>query len=34
VASDWLARGVAWLALSGAASLLFLLTDRQEAKGG
>ena len=32
VAAGWIDRIVAWLALSGAASILFLLTDRASAK--
>jgi hypothetical protein len=32
VAGGWIDRIVAWLALSGAASILFLLTDRASAK--
>ena len=32
VAAGWIDRIVAWLALSGAASILFLLTDRANAK--
>jgi hypothetical protein len=32
VSTDWMGRAVSWLALSGSASVLFLLTDRRTEK--